>query len=63
LGTEKKSEIAEACGKERCARSLAASDKKVAPAAIYSEKIKRMTRLPCPAQTDAPSPLTCRAEI
>ena len=54
LGIEKKGKIGKSCGNKGCARSLAASNKKVPAATVYGEEIKRLTRLPCPAQTDPP---------
>jgi len=63
LDIEKKSEIGETYGNKCCPGSLAAPDEKVATAAIQREKTKRVARLLCPAQTDAPSMFTCRAEI
>jgi len=63
LDIEKKSEIGKTYGNKCQPGSLAALNKKVATAAIDCEEIKRMTRLLCPAQTDAPSMFRCRAEI
>src|SRR5713101_189267 len=59
-----KGKIAQACRKQRRRGSLAAADEKVAATGIGrmktggikidGVKINRMTRLPCPTQTDAP---------
>jgi hypothetical protein len=62
-GIEKEREIGKSCRNEKSARALAASNQEVTAAAVYCEEIKRMIRLPCPAQTDAPWMFTCRAEI
>lgn len=62
-GIEEKGKIAQTCGNEGSARALAASKQKVTATAVDGEQIKRMTRLPYPAQTDPPWMFTCRAEI
>jgi hypothetical protein len=62
-GIEKEGEIGKTCRNEDSARALAASKEEVTTAAVYCEEIKRMTRFPCPAQTDPPWMFTCRAEI
>lgn len=63
LGIEKEGKIGKAGRNEGSAYALATAKEKVAAAAVDCEEIKRLTRLPCPAQTDAPSMFTCRAEI